>query len=96
MKSKDNWIESIINTTVEINTVKMPFDLSKKITEKINGFNAGVLIINPKIKWSMAAAIALLISLNTIIILQYKKSVSENKLETSTFQKKYFDYTEQF
>ena len=96
MSTNNTWIETIINSSTEIKAAKMPFNLSEKILEKLSISDFKIIPIQPQIKWAMAAVITLLISLNTIILLQYKKTLKENKSETTSLYSKYFDYTEQF
>lgn len=97
MNAKDKWIQEIETSFDKAKRVEMPASLSRKILQELNDSKAVVISIRPQIKWAVAACLILLIGLNSLMVIQYNKSIKQTKEQASvSFYKNYFDYTEQF
>lgn len=94
-----NRKEILINDTLEslegIKPAIFPSSLNEKIINHLFTTEVRIISIRPQVKWAIAASLALLIALNSLIVLQYNKSLKGNKTEAYNLYKNYFDYTEQ-
>lgn len=97
MNAKETWIEETLNSLDNTKQVEMSSSLSQKILGELNVGRVKVISIRPQIKWAVAACLTLLIGLNSLMIVQYNKSIKQTKESSSvSFYNNYFDYTEQF
>lgn len=96
MNDKETWIEETFNSLDGITPVEMPPSLHQQIINRLQTSEAKVIAIRPQVKWAIAASLALLISVNSLIVIGYNRTMKQSKQEAYTFYKNYFDYTEQF
>ena len=96
MNTKETWIEETLASLDKVKAIDMPSSLSLRIVQELNEGKVKVISIRPQIRWAVAASLVLLIGLNSLIIIQYNKSIKQNKQEAYNLYKNYFDYTEQF
>ena len=80
---QEKWIETILNSTNGITKVTPKEMLFSKIQEKINSKN----IVPIRIAWAAAASIAILLSLNFIIISESKNASPKTELVASYISK---------
>lgn len=96
MKAKEKWIEETLNSLDNTKRVEISFSLAQKILQELRKSETKVVSIRPQIKWAVAASLALLIGLNSLMIIQYNKTIKQHKQESYNLSENYFDYTEQF
>ena len=75
---RDNYIESILNSTNGIVKVTPSADLFSKIELRIQSKKT----VSPKTLWLVAASIAILVTINVGVIMKCKEN-SQTKTETS-------------
>ena len=73
---KENWIETILNSTHEITSVAPSDDLLAKIQKRINQQT----IVSSKTVWLVAASIAVLVMINISVL----KTKTTQKTNTTT------------
>ena len=96
MNEKEKWINETLESIDRIKPADVPSSLNQKIFDHLFVKEARIISIRPRVKWAIAASMALLIALNSLIVLQYNRSIKENRSEAYNLYKNYFDYTEQF
>jgi hypothetical protein len=90
MKTKENWIESTLNSLDTIQPVSISFDLKEKIKKSIHE-NAESIMSSDQI-WLVAASVVLLLSINLITMNYYSKDLNK----TISTEEKNIVYQEYF
>ena len=89
MKAKEEWI----NTTMQgIDNIQRA-EVSPLLTERLlktTQVKGKIISIQPFLKWSVAASIAVLIGFNVASIIQYSKTSSTNQSENNPVYTEYF------
>lgn len=96
MKGKEIKINETLESLNGIRPAEISSSLNERIMNRLFNTEARIITIRPQAKWAIAASLALLVTLNSLIVLQYNKTVKENRTEAYSLYKNYFDYTEQF
>lgn len=90
MNTEDSNIENTLNS---LNGIKRPVASSllvDKIMQRVELVEAKIVDMSPIQRWSIAAGIALLITLNVFSVKQYSTGTKGNG--TNAFEKEYFSY----
>lgn len=90
MNTEDNNIENTLNS---LNGIKRPVVsalLVERIMKSVESVEAKIVDMSPMQRWSIAAGIALLITLNVFSAKQYS-GTSKNS-SSNAFEKEYFSY----
>ena len=90
MKTKENWIESTLNSLDTIQPVSISFDLKEKIKKSIH-VNAESKMSSTQI-WLVAASVVLLLSINLVTMNYYSKDLNK----TISTEEKNIVYQEYF
>lgn len=90
MNTEDTNIENTMNS---LNGIKRPVAsplLVDRIMKSVESVEAKIVNMSPMQRWSIAAGIALLITLNVFSAKQYSTTSKGNG--TNAFEKEYFSY----
>lgn len=90
MKTKENWIESTLNSLDTIQPVSISFDLKEKIKNSI--YKSAESKVSSTQIWLVAASVILLLSINLVTMNYYSKDLNK----TISTEEKNIVYQEYF
>ena len=96
MNTKDKLISETLESFQGAKKAELPLGFNEKLMNRVLKGEAKIISIRPQITWTIAAGIALLICINSLILDKYNKSLKNENSNAYAMYSEYFSYTEQF
>ena len=96
METKDEWIDSVMESLDGTETRACPAELKERLLNGIPERGRTVPLYFSQTLWKAAAVILLLLGLNIVTILQYSRNEAGDSDSAGTVATEYFSYIDNF
>ena len=90
---KEVWVAKTLASLEDTQRAKAPFDLTKKVIQRLHTSPTIWVTLGPRAAWRMAACAVFLLSINILTCLQFGRSNQPTQQQATAFAQEYFAFT---